>query len=235
MLIDTKNNYTIAVRDHIGITPLYTGWSVDGSTWFCSEMKGLQDDCVQFDCFPPGHYYESTTQEFKRWYTPTWLTPNHVATMPLDLLMLREAFTEAVRVRMMSDVPWGVLLSGGLDSSLVSAVVARDIRDKLDAASRELWNGRLHSFTIGLPGSSDLKAAQQVADSLRTVHHSFTFSVQEGLDALEDVIYHIETYNLTTVRASVPMYLMARKIKALSIKMVLSGEGSDEVSLNFKF
>ncbi|CAH9095028.1 unnamed protein product [Cuscuta epithymum] len=225
VLLDTRNKCFIAARDAIGITPLYMGWGLDGSIWFASEMKALCDDCERFTSFLPGHIYSSKSGGIRRWYNPQWYL-EHIPSTPYDSLLLRKVFEKAVVKRLMTDVPFGVLLSGGLDSSLVAAVANRYLANT-EAAHQ--WGSQLHTFCIGLKGSPDLKAAKEVADYLGTCHHEFTFTVQEGIDALEEVIYHIETYDVTTVRASTPMFLMSRKIKSLGVKMVLSGEGSDEI------
>ncbi|URE08112.1 asparagine synthetase [Musa troglodytarum] len=225
VLLDTRDNSFIAARDAIGITPLYIGWGLDGSVWISSEMKGLNDDCEHFEVFPPGHLYSSKGGSYKRWYNPPWYS-EAIPSVPYDPLVLREAFEKAVVKRLMTDVPFGVLLSGGLDSSLVAAVTSRHLAGTKAA---EQWGAQLHSFCVGLEGSPDLKAAKEVADYLGTVHHEFHFTVQDGIDAIEDAIYHIETYDVTTIRASTPMFLMSRKIKALGVKMVISGEGSDEL------
>lgn len=229
VISDQEKGTALAARDAIGVFPLYIGWGRDGSVWFASEMKALIEDCERFEEFPPGSYWSSTTGEFRRWYNPKWWSeeiPNEV----LDLEALRQAFERSVVKRLMTDVPYGVLLSGGLDSSLVAAVVSRHARKRVEENERsEAWWPRVHSFSVGLKGSPDLAAAKEVANFLDTVHHEFTFTVQEGIDALRDVIYHIETYDVTTIRASTPMFLLARKIKAMGVKMVLSGEGSDEI------
>ncbi|KAM3274151.1 hypothetical protein ACQJBY_043368 [Aegilops geniculata] len=225
VLLDTRDNSFIAARDAIGVTPLYIGWGIDGSVWISSEMKGLNDDCEHFEIFPPGHLYSSKQGGFKRWYSPPWFS-EVIPSVPYDPLALRKAFEKAVTKRLMTDVPFGVLLSGGLDSSLVAAVTVRHLAGT-KAAKR--WGTKLHSFCVGLEGSPDLKAAKEVANYLGTMHHEFTFTVQDGIDAIEDVIYHTETYDVTTIRASTPMFLMSRKIKSLGVKMVISGEGSDEI------
>ncbi|XP_020090730.1 asparagine synthetase [glutamine-hydrolyzing] 2 [Ananas comosus] len=225
VLLDTRDKSFIAARDAIGITPLYMGWGLDGSIWFASEMKALSDDCERFISFLPGHIYSSKKGELRRWYNPPWYS-EQIPSTPYDPLILRKAFEKAVIKRLMTDVPFGVLLSGGLDSSLVAAVASRHLAE---AKIARQWGSQLHTFCIGLKGSPDLKAAREVADYLGTVHHEFHFTVQEGIDALEEVIYHIETYDVTTIRASTPMFLMSRKIKSLGVKMVLSGEGSDEI------
>ncbi|OWM68720.1 hypothetical protein CDL15_Pgr024907 [Punica granatum] len=225
VLLDTRDNSFIVARDAIGITSLYIGWGLDGSIWISSELKGLNDDCEHFECFPPGHLYSSKEGVLRRWYNPPWFS-EAVPSTPYDPLLLRRALENAVIKRLMTDVPFGVLLSGGLDSSLVAAITARHLGGT--KAARQ-WGAQLHSFCVGLEGSPDLKAAREVAAYLGTVHHEFHFTVQDGIDAIEDVIYHIETYDVTTIRASTPMFLMSRKIKSLGVKMVISGEGSDEV------
>ncbi|CAD5167712.1 unnamed protein product [Musa acuminata subsp. malaccensis] len=227
VLLDTRDKSFIAARDAIGITPLYVGWGLDGSVWFASEMKALSDDCERFVSFLPGHIYSSKKGGLRRWYNPPWFS-ECTPSAPYDALALREAFEKACAdsLLLMTDVPFGVLLSGGLDSSLVAAVALRHLAK---AKVARQWGSQLHSFCIGLKGSPDLKAAREVADYLGTFHHEFHFTVQEGIDALAEVIYHIETYDVTTIRASTPMFLMSRKIKSLGVKMVLSGEGSDEI------
>jgi asparagine synthase (glutamine-hydrolysing) len=227
VLSDEKTGRVLAARDPIGVVPLYWGWGEDGSTWFASELKALATVCKRFEQFPPGHYYADG--KLVRYYDPAWQS-REVCTSELAHEELRGALEAAVVKRLMCDVPYGVLLSGGLDSSLVAAIAARHSARRVEDGERSAaWWPRLHSFCIGLEGSPDLAAAQQVAEHLGTVHHNFTFTIQEGLDALRDVIHHVETYDITSVRASTPMYLMARKIKAMGVKMVLSGEGSDEV------
>ena len=216
----------------------YWGWARDGSVCFASEMKSIQERCEQFEQFPPGHFYVSGDDAPRRWYQPFWLEhpiTNHTESR-VDLVKLRETFERAVIKRMMADVPWGVLLSGGLDSSLVAAIAMRAVNSGAASTGNLTGNTNLnatgnvlHSFCIGLEGSPDIKAAQDVADFLGTEHHSFSFSVQEALDAVSDAIYHMETYDVTTIRAGTPMFLLARKIKAMGIKMVMSGEGADEL------
>ncbi|GBG24064.1 Asparagine synthetase glutamine-hydrolyzing [Hondaea fermentalgiana] len=223
VIFDTKKKSYFAARDHMGIVPLYIGYRADGGVVFCSELKGLIGLCERFELFKPGHYYSSETCEMRPWYQPKWYNLEYKPTEELVLTELRARFEKAVVKRLMSDTPWGVLLSGGLDSSLVSSVAARHAKEQ-EASG---WP-RLHSFSIGLEGSPDLAAAKKVADFLGTKHHGFTFTVQEGLDAVNDVIYHLETYDITTIRAATPMVLMSRKIKAMGVKMVLSGEGADE-------
>ncbi|KAL0722409.1 hypothetical protein Bca4012_037008 [Brassica carinata] len=226
VLLDTKDNSFMVARDAIGVTSLYIGWGLDASVWISSEMKGLHEDCEHFEVFPPGHLYSSKSGGFKQWYNPPWYNESLIPSTPYEPLAVRRAFEDAVTKRLMSDVPFGVLLSGGLDSSLVASITARHLAGT-KAAKR--WGSQLHSFCVGLEGSPDLKAGKEVADYLGTVHHEFHFTVQDGIDAVEDVIYHVETYDVTTIRASTPMFLMSRKIKSLGVKMVLSGEGSDEI------
>eukprot|EP00586_Coscinodiscus_wailesii_P017357 CAMPEP_0172494150 /NCGR_PEP_ID=MMETSP1066-20121228/39635_1 /TAXON_ID=671091 /ORGANISM="Coscinodiscus wailesii, Strain CCMP2513" /LENGTH=564 /DNA_ID=CAMNT_0013264877 /DNA_START=207 /DNA_END=1898 /DNA_ORIENTATION=+ len=228
ILYDREKDLFMAARDHIGITPLYIGWGNDGSIFLASEMKSLVGECNKFRCFPPGHIYcnkGDKANEFVRWYTPNWMVnpQGPLPTNPYCSETLRIAFERSVNRRMMSDVPWGVLLSGGLDSSLVASICSRNIARVNPAFPK------LHSFTIGLENSPDLIAAKKVADFLGTKHHSYTYTLEEGADAVRQVISHLETYDVTTIRASTPMYLMSRKIKAMGIKMVLSGEGADEV------
>ncbi|CAN6823503.1 hypothetical protein HID58_055817 [Brassica napus] len=226
VLLDTRDNSFMVARDAVGVTSLYIGWGLDGSLWVSSEMKGLHEDCEHFEAFPPGHLYSSKSGGgFKQWYNPPWFNES-VPSTPYEPLAIRSAFEDAVIKRLMTDVPFGVLLSGGLDSSLVASITARHLAGT-KAAKR--WGPQLHSFCVGLEGSPDLKAGKEVAEYLGTVHHEFHFTVQDGIDAIEDVIYHVETYDVTTIRASTPMFLMSRKIKSLGVKMVLSGEGSDEI------
>lgn len=226
VLFDEEKDRYIAARDPIGIIPLYYGYARDGSMWFASEMKALVQDCTQIKVFPPGHYYDSITGTFERFYNPPWLdleTPPSKLLQPSDI---RTLFENAVSSHLMSDAPFGVLLSGGLDSSLVASIAGRHVRDHEDARS---WFSNLHTFAIGLEGSPDLEKAEIVAQYIGSKHSGFTFTIQEGIDALHDVIYHTETYDVTTIRASTPMYLMTRRIKATGVKMVLSGEGADEI------
>lgn len=227
VLVDDETGDFVAARDPIGVVPLYVGTAPDGSTWFASEMKALAGVCTSWRVFPPGHVM--TRDGLRRWYEPGWFS-EEVPTRPLDPARLRTALESAVVKRLMSDVPWGVLLSGGLDSSLVSAITAVHAARRVEDEERsEAWWPRLHSFSIGLEGSPDLAAAAKVAEHLGTVHHAFTYTIEDGIDALSDVIWHLETYDVTSIRASTPMYLMARKIRAMGIKMVLSGEGADEI------
>jgi asparagine synthase (glutamine-hydrolysing) len=223
------NSYLIA-RDHIGIIPLYTGYDSDGNFYVASEMKALMPICKTVSEFPPGHILDSRVGELQQYYKRNWQDYAAIKDNTTSTTKIREALEESVKSHLMTDVPYGVLLSGGLDSSLISAITqkfaARRIEDN-DLA--EAWWPKVHSFACGLEGAPDLIAAQTVADSIGTIHHSIVFTEQEGIDALKEVIYHLETYDVTTIRASTPMYLMARKIKAMGIKMVLSGEGADEI------
>jgi asparagine synthase (glutamine-hydrolysing) len=227
IIYDRRDGQFVAVRDHVGITPLYFGHAPDGSTWVGSEMKTLSAECTDIKQFPPGHLYDSRTEEFTKWWNPSWMNPETPIKNACDLTVLRESFIRAVKRRMMSDVPWGVLLSGGLDSSLVASVAQRIIKRSPDKEYQ--WAPKLHSFCVGLKNSPDIKAAQQVADAIGTIHHSYTYTLEEGLNTVREVIYHLETYDVTTIRAATPMFLMSRKIKAMGIKMVLSGEGADEI------
>ena len=230
-----RGRYLIA-RDPIGVMPLYLGRDADGNLYVASEMKALIGVCKTIEDFPPGHFLDSEIGEPVRYYRPAWRDYDAVAGHPLDLEVLRESLEAAVTRQLMSDVPYGVLLSGGLDSSVVAALAARHRKTRVETDGRtEAWWPQLHSFAIGLApssggqGSPDLVASRRAAEALGTVHHEFHYTVQEGLDALSDVIYHLETFDVTTVRASTPMYLLARRIKSMGIKMVLSGEGADEV------
>ncbi|MFN8211064.1 MAG: asparagine synthase B [Bacteroidales bacterium] len=225
----TKDCYLIA-RDHMGIVPLYRGYDKNGNFYVASELKALEGACSIIEPFPPGHYYYSVDGVEKPWYKPSWKTYDSVKDNKSNVQILRKALEEAVHRQLMSDVPYGVLLSGGLDSSIVSAVARKYAAMRIETQDlKEAWWPRLHSFAVGLKGSPDLAAAKKVADHIGTVHHEIVFSIQEGLDAISDVIYHLETYDVTTVRASTPMYLLARVIKSMGVKMVLSGEGADEI------
>ena len=225
----TRGDWLIA-RDPIGIVPLYTGRDEHGRLYVASEMKALNGVCVDIEVFPPGHFLTRDMEAPAQYYAPEWRDYEAVRNGPAEPLQLRQALERAVHRHLMTDVPYGVLLSGGLDSSLVAAITARFAARRVEDDDRsEAWWPRLHTFAIGLEGSPDVAAAEQVARMLGTAHHAFQFTVQEGLDALGDVIFHIESYDTTTVRASTPMYLLARRIRAMGIKMVLSGEGSDEL------
>ena len=230
VLYDEVNDCYLAARDHIGIVPFYIGWDVYGNFYFASELKALEGICKKIDLFPPGHYYYSKDRAFTKWYNREWTEYDNVAENVTDAHLLRESLEKAVHRQLMSDVPYGVLLSGGLDSSVISAIAKTYAPRRIETDDQaEAWWPQLHSFAIGLEGSPDLVAARKVADYIGTVHHEIHITVQEGLDALRDVIYHLETYDVTTIRASTPMYLMSRVIKSMGVKMVLSGEGADEV------
>ncbi len=230
VLWDRARGDWLIARDPIGIEPLYTGHDAQGRLYVASEMKALMQVCVSVEVFPPGCWQSSESGGPQRYYQPAWRDFDAVCNGPADPAPLREALETSVHRHMMSDVPYGVLLSGGLDSSLIAAITAHYAARRTEDDDRSAaWWPRLHTFSIGLEGSPDLAAAQTVADALDTVHHTFHFTEQEGLDAIDDVIRHIETYDVTTVRASTPMYLLARRIRAMGIKMVLSGEGADEI------
>lgn len=234
IIYDKNDGSFSAVRDHVGITPLYMGYGDDGSIWFASELKVVADQCARFQTFLPGHYFSSKVGTVQQWYFPLWKCIS-VCNQKFDGEALRTAFEKSVKRHIMSDVPWGVLLSGGLDSSLVAAVASRLMKQANKDEDHVGWFPKLHSFCIGLEGSPDIQAAARVAKYLDTVHHSYTYTIQEGLDAIREVIYHLETFDTTTVRASTPMFLMSRKIKAMGIKMVLSGEGSDEIFAGYLY
>lgn len=230
ILYDEEQDAYLIGRDHIGIIPLYHGHDEHGNYYVASEMKALTPVCKTISEFPPGHFLWSKQGEPVRYYKRDWMDYDAVKDNRTDKAALKEALESAVHRQLMTDVPYGVLLSGGLDSSVISAITKQFAANRVeDDDQSQAWWPRLHSFAIGLEGAPDLKAAKEVADHLGTVHHEFTYSIQEGLDAIRDVIYHIETYDVTTIRASTPMYLMSRKIRAMGIKMVLSGEGADEV------
>jgi asparagine synthase (glutamine-hydrolysing) len=229
-LYDTvKDEYFIA-RDHMGIIPLYMGWDQNGTFYVASELKALEGVCTKIELFPPGHYMTSKTKVPVQWYTRDWMEFDAVKNNETSIDDLHDSLAAAVRRQLMSDVPYGVLLSGGLDSSVTSALAKLYAAKRIEADDDQAaWWPQLHSFAVGLEGSPDLEAAAKVAKHIDTVHHEVKFTIQEGLDAIRDVVYHLETYDITTIRASTPMYLLARAIKALGIKMVLSGEGADEL------
>ncbi|MCG3864652.1 MULTISPECIES: asparagine synthase B [unclassified Photobacterium] len=230
VLYDEEKDTYLVGRDHIGIIPLYQGFDENGNYYVASEMKALVPVCKTVSEFPPGCYYGSTDAEPQRYYTRDWNEYAAVQGNSTSKEELTEALEAAIKRQLMTDVPYGVLLSGGLDSSITSAVAKRFAAMRIeDNDQSEAWWPQLHSFAVGLEGAPDLKAAREVADKIGTVHHEMTYTIQEGLDAIRDVIYHIETYDVTTIRASTPMFLMGRKIKAMGIKMVLSGEGADEI------
>ncbi len=224
-----KDEYFIA-RDHMGIIPLYMGWDQNGTFYVASELKVLEGVCAKIELFPPGHYLHSNDGELKKWYSRDWMEYDAVKENETSIQEIKEALEAAVHRQLMSDVPYGVLLSGGLDSSITSAIAKKYAQKRIESDdATDAWWPQLHSFSVGLEGSPDLAAAQIVAEHIGTVHHEIKFTVQEGLDAIKDVIYNLETYDITTIRASTPMYLLARVIKSMGIKMVLSGEGADEL------
>lgn len=224
-----KDSYLIA-RDHMGIIPLYMGWDQNGTFYVASELKALEGVCAKIELFPPGHYLSSEDGELKKWYTRDWTDYKAVQENQTSIDELKDALEAAVHRQLMSDVPYGVLLSGGLDSSVTSAIAKKYSEKRIESGdTKDAWWPKLHSFSVGLEGSPDLEAAQKVADHIGTVHHEIKFTIREGLDAIKDVIYNLETYDITTIRASTPMYLMARVIKSMGVKMVLSGEGADEI------
>lgn len=229
-LYDIEKDVYMIGRDHIGIIPLYQGWDNDGTYYVASELKGLEGYCDKIEEFLPGQYYYSPDGIATQWYAREWTDYDAVKDNESDIATLKDALEAAVVRQLMTDVPYGVLLSGGLDSSIISAIAKKYAAKRIESGSMEdAWWPQLHSFAVGLVGSPDLIAARKVADHIGTVHHEIHFTVQEGLDAIRDVIYHIETYDVTTVRASTPMYLLARFIKSMGVKMVLSGEGADEI------
>ena len=229
-LYDEEQDTFLIARDPIGVIPLYIGYDADGKVYCASELKALEGFCDRYEPFLPGHYYDSKEGKMTRWYTRDWMSYDAVKDNPASVEELREALEAAVRCQLMSDVPYGVLLSGGLDSSVISAVAKKYASRRVESnGKQEAWWPQLHSFAVGLKGAPDLAKAREVADHIGTVHHEINYTIQEGLDAVRDVIYFIETYDVTTVRASTPMYLLARVIKSMGIKMVLSGEGADEV------
>ena len=229
-LYDEEKDLFLIARDPIGVIPLYMGHDDAGHILVASELKALEGFATEYDQFKPGHYYCSTEGELKRWYTRDWMDYENVKDNPASVQELHDALEATVKRQLMSDVPYGVLLSGGLDSSITSAVAKKFSAKRIESGSKvDAWWPQLHSFAVGLKGAPDLAAAKKVADYIGTVHHEINYTIQEGLDAIRDVIYYIETYDVTTVRASTPMYLLARVIRSMGIKMVLSGEGADEV------
>jgi len=229
-LYDIENDVFLIGRDHIGIIPLYQGWDDYGTYYVASELKALEGQCTLIEEFLPGQYMYSPDQKPTKWYTRDWMDYNNVKDNITNIDELRQALEDAVERQLMADVPYGVLLSGGLDSSIISAIAKKFAAMRIESGNTEAaWWPQLHSFAVGLVGSPDLAAARKVADHIGTIHHEITFTIQEGLDAIRDVIYHIETYDVTTIRASTPMYLLARFIKSMGVKMVLSGEGADEI------
>ncbi len=229
-LYDSEKDTFLIGRDHMGIIPLYMGYDDKGQFYVASELKALEGICPNIQEFPAGYYMTDKDKEPVQWYKREWMEYDNVKDNTSDIDELRDALEKAVHRQLMSDVPYGVLLSGGLDSSVISAIAKKYAGRRIeDDSNSEAWWPQLHSFAVGLKGAPDLEAARKVADYIGTVHHEINFTVEEAMDALSDVIYHIETYDVTTVRASTPMYLLARYIKSMGVKMVLSGEGSDEL------
>ena len=229
-LYDEERDEFLIARDPIGVIPLYIGHDADGTIYVASELKALEGFCDEYEPFLPGHYFYSKEGKMKQWYTRDWTDYEAVKNNPASVTDLHDALEEAVHRQLMSDVPYGVLLSGGLDSSVISAIAKKYAANRIETdGASDAWWPQLHSFAIGLKGAPDLIKAREVAEYIGTVHHEINYTIQEGLDALRDVIYFIETYDVTTVRASTPMYLLGRVIKSMGIKMVLSGEGADEI------
>jgi asparagine synthase (glutamine-hydrolysing) len=230
VIYDPRDGDFFIARDHIGINPLYWGRDGEGNLFVSSEMKAMYDICPKVEVFPPGHYFKGSEGKLAKWYNPSWAAPGKIPTGEADLDKLREALEDAVKRQLMCDVPYGLLISGGLDSSVIAAIAAKHAEKRVESGERDqAWWPRMHSFSVGLPGAPDTKYAKIVADAIGSQHHEIEFTVQEALDAIPDVIYHLETFDVTTIRAGTPMYLMSRVIKSMGIKMVLSGEGSDEI------
>ena len=229
-LYDVERDEYLIARDPIGVIPLYYGYDKEGRLYVASELKALEGQCDSYSVFPPGHVLTKRDTKPRRYYERDWFSYDNVKDNPASVDELREALEASVRRQMMSDVPYGVLLSGGLDSSIISAVAQKYAGNRVETGGKEAaWWPRLHSFAVGLRGAPDLLKARLVAEHIGTVHHEINYTIQEGLDALSDVVYFTETYDVTTIRASTPMYLLARVIKSMGIKMVLSGEGADEI------
>ena len=230
VLYDEERDEFLIARDPIGVIPLYIGYDSGGTVYVASELKALEGQCERYEPFLPGHYYWSKESVMKRYYKRDWFSYEQVRDNAASVTAIRDGLTDAVKRQLMSDVPYGVLLSGGLDSSVISAIAEKFSEHRIEDNSKtKAYWPRLHSFAVGLKGAPDLAKARLVADHIGTVHHEINYTIQEGLDAIRDVIYFIETYDVTTVRASTPMYLLARVIKSMGIKMVLSGEGADEI------
>ncbi len=229
-LYDSETDEFLIARDPIGVIPLYIGHDKEGHLYVASELKALEGQCDSYEEFLPGHYYSSREGGMKRYYTRDWMDYDNVKDNGVSVAAIHDGLEDAVKRQLMSDVPYGVLLSGGLDSSVISAIAQKYAQNRIENdGATEAWWPRLHSFAVGLKGAPDLAKARMVADHIGTVHHEINYTIEEGLDAIRDVIYFIETYDVTTVRASTPMYLLARVIKSMGIKMVLSGEGADEI------
>jgi len=229
-IYDVENDEYFIARDHMGVIPLYMGWDQNGTFYVASELKALEGHCTKIELFPPGHFLSSKDGKLVQWYNRDWGEFSAVKENETNISEIKKALEDAVHRQLMSDVPYGVLLSGGLDSSVTSAIAKKYASMRVESNDQAAaWWPQLHSFSVGLEGSPDLAAAQVVADHIGTIHHEIKFTIQEGLDAIRDVVYNLETYDITTIRASTPMYLMARVIKSMGIKMVLSGEGADEL------
>jgi asparagine synthase (glutamine-hydrolysing) len=229
-IYDVENDEYFIARDHMGVIPLYMGWDQNGTFYVASELKALEGHCTKIELFPPGHFLSSKDGKLVQWYNREWDEFSAVKENETNISEIKKALEDAVHRQLMSDVPYGVLLSGGLDSSVTSAIAKKYASMRVESNDQAAaWWPQLHSFSVGLEGSPDLAAAQVVADHIGTIHHEIKFTIQEGLDAIRDVVYNLETYDITTIRASTPMYLMARVIKSMGIKMVLSGEGADEL------
>ena len=229
-LYDEKKDFYLIARDHMGIIPLYMGWDKEENFFVASELKALEGFCKEIKLFPPGHYFSSEDGKLTKWYLRNWEKYENVKENSTNISQIRESLYRAVKRQLMSDVPYGVLLSGGLDSSITTAIAKTYCQNRIETKDqKKAWWPSLHSFSVGLKDSPDLLAAKKASEYIGTIHHEIIFTVQEGLDAIKDVIYHLETYDVTTIRASTPTYLMARVIKSMGIKMVLSGEGADEV------
>ena len=229
-LYDEKKDFYLIARDHMGIIPLYMGWDKEDNFFVASELKALEGFCKEIKLFPPGHYLSSEDGKLTKWYLRNWEKYENVKENSTNISLIRESLSKAVKRQLMSDVPYGVLLSGGLDSSITTAIAKTYCQKRIETKDqKKAWWPSLHSFSVGLKDSPDLLAAKKASEYIGTIHHEIIFTVQEGLDAIKDVIYHLETYDVTTIRASTPMYLMARVIKSMGIKMVISGEGADEI------
>ena len=229
-LYDAKKNEYLIARDPIGVIPLYIGWDEYDNLNVASEMKSLVKYCKKIEEFPPGHYYSSRDKKYIKYYKKDWMSYSNISENKTSISSLKQALEQSVKNQLMSDVPFGVLLSGGLDSSIIAALVKKFSKKRIESDDKkDAWWPQIHSFAIGLENSPDLEASREAANYIGTVHHEKTFTIQEGFDAIRDVIYFLETYDVTTVRASTPMYLLARIIKSMGIKMVLSGEGADEI------
>jgi asparagine synthase (glutamine-hydrolysing) len=230
VIYDPRDGDFFIARDHIGINPLYWGRDGEGNLFVSSEMKAMYDICPTVELFPPGHYFKASEGKLVKWYKPAWAVEGRIPDGEADLGLLRQALEDSVKRQLMSDVPYGLLISGGVDSSIIAAIAARHAEKRVETDERDrAWWPRMHSFSVGLPGAPDTKFAKKVADHIGSQHHEIVFTVQEALDAIPDVIYHLETFDVTTIRAGTPMYLMSRTIKSMGIKMILSGEGADEI------